>query len=990
MGAVAFAAPAFADESAPQDQLGTQAGVSAEPQSSQSDAIVVTGSRIQRRDLTSTSPIAVVSAEEFQLSGAVNVEQVLNTLPQVVPGLTGFSNNPGNGAVTLNLRNLGAARTLVLVNGRRWMSYDTNQIVDLNTIPQFMLEGVDLVTGGQSAVYGSDAIAGVVNFRLRQDLDGIIVGGQYALTEQGDGARYDVNFAIGSNFADNRGSVTVYGNYTRREPVFQGARDFTRFAAGDGCIDPGSTNPRTGIGNNRGTNLGLATCVARGGEIGLVPGGSPSTPIATLTQINIGGVAGGSIFNPTGGGTRSFADPGDLYNFAPDNYLQLPQERYLMGGYGSFEVTPGIEAYTEVSFIKNSVPQELAPTPIGQAVNLQIASPFFNDQTRGLLTPLDTDGDGYVTTNVGFRFNQSGPRNVDASRTAFRILGGVRGDITSNLQFDAYYMYARTENQQFQQGNISRSRFGNAIETSFNAAGDLQCANAAARAAGCVPLNIFGAGIADPAAINYVTVNSTNLERSDMKNVVAALSGNVGSLGFGAQPIGFALGVEYRGMAASYTPDTFLSSGDVAGFNAGQPTSGEYSVREVFGEIRVPILEDSFIHRLELTGTGRYSDYSLAAVGGVWTYAGGAEFAPIRDVLFRGQYARAVRAPNVQDLFGGNSTGFPAAQDPCSDRGVAANRTDAIRALCIANGVPAANVFQRVVQPAAQIQANFGGNPNLSEETSDTFTVGAVFRPTFIPRLNVTVDYYNIKVQDAISTFGGGLNSALQLCFTVAQDLTNPICSIFNGARGPTGALGETAGGQNPDVLSANIATLQTAGIDVQVDYSMPFNFSLTGSGTSRVNFFFLGTYLDKFRSTAVAAIPERETIAEGSISTNPLPRWRHTARLTLSDGPANISMRWRHLGRVTDPRLTNTFVGLDRVPQDAALFPNPDIGAVNFFDLTAAFDASDNLQITMGVNNLFNQKPEVLGSLQEQANTYPGTYDVLGRDFFVGARMQF
>jgi iron complex outermembrane receptor protein len=989
MGAVAFAAPAFAaDEAGPQDQFGTQAGVSAEPQSSQPDAIVVTGSRIQRRDLTSTSPIAVVAAEEFQLSGAVNVEQVLNTLPQVVPGVTGFSNNPGNGAVTLNLRNLGATRTLVLVNGRRWMFYDTNQIVDLNTIPQFMLEGVDVVTGGQSAVYGSDAISGVVNFRLRQDLDGVLLGGQYAITDQGDGARYDVNFAMGSNFADNRGSVAVYGNYTRREPIFQGSRPFSRFAAGDGCIRPGTTDPETGVGANLGGALG--TCVSRGGEVGLIRQGSASTPIGTLPGITTGAPLG-YIFNPTGGGTRPFNDPDDLYNFAPDNYLQLPQERYLLGGYGSYEVTPGIELYTEVSFIKNSVPQELAPTPIGQVANLQIASPFFNEQTRGLLRPLDTDGDGYVSTNVGFRFNQSGPRNVDASRTAFRVLGGVRGDITSNIQFDAYYMYARTENQQFQQGNIARSRFGFALESEFGPDGQLRCRSASARTAGCVPLNIFGQGIADPAAVRYVTVNSTNLERSDMKNFVGAISGNIGSLGFGAQPIGFALGVEYRGMAASYTPDTFLASGDVAGFNAGQPTSGEYSVREVFGELRVPILEDSFIHRLELTGTARYSDYSLQNVGGVWTYAGGAEFAPIRDILFRGQYARAVRAPNVQDLFGGNSTGFPAAQDPCSDRGVAANQTEAIRALCIQSGVPAANVFTRAVQPNAQIQANFGGNQALSEETSDTFTVGAVFRPSFIPRLNVTVDYFNIKVEDAISTFGGGLNSALQLCFTVAQDLNNPICSIFQGVRNATtGAIGETSGGLNPNVLSANIATLQTSGIDVQVDYSMPFNFSLTGAGSSRLNFFFLGTYLDQYRSTAVAAIPERETIAEGSISTNPLPRWRHTSRLTMSDGPANLSLRWRYLGPVTDPRITNTFVGLDRVPQDAALFPNARLGSVNYFDLTAAFDASDNLQITMGVNNLFNQKPEVLGSLQEQANTYPGTYDVLGRDFFVGARLQF
>lgn len=992
-GAVAFSTSAIAaDDVAPQDQLGTESTIGAVPESEEGGAIVVTGSRIQRRDLTSASPVAVVKAEEFQLSGAVNVEQVINTLPQAAAGSTGFSNNPGNGASTLNLRNLGTTRTLVLVNGRRWMSYDTNQVVDLNTIPQFMISNVETLTGGASATYGSDAIAGVVNFNLRQDLDGLVLGGQYALTEHGDGARYNVDFGFGTSFDDNKGSVTIYGNYTRREPIFQDARQFSRFAAGDGCIVPGSTNSDTGIGQNFGGALG--TCAARGGEVGLIPQGSASTPIGSLPGVTAGSPLG-YIFNPTGGGTRPFRDPDDLYNFAPDNYLMLPQERYLMGGYASYEVTPGIEAYSEVSFVQSTVALELAPTPINQAVNLQIASPFFNDQTRGLLTPLDTDGDGYVNSNIGFRFNQSGPRNSEQRRNSFRILGGVRGDITESLRFDAYYMYARTENQQYQQGNIARSRFGFATETSFAANGALQCRDAAARAAGCVPLNIFGQNLADPAAIRYVTVNSTNLERSDIKNFVASVNGDLFRVSDGAEPIGFAVGVEYRGMSASYTPDTFLASGDVAGFNAGQPTQGDYSVREAFGELRVPLLHDTFVHNLELTGNVRYSDYSLDAVGGVWTYAGGGQFSPIRDITLRGQYARAVRAPNVQDLFGGNSVGFPSVQDPCSDRGVASNRTDAIRQFCIESGVPAANVFTRAVQPNGQIQANFGGNPNLREETSDTFTAGVVLQPSFIPRLNITVDYFNIKVEDAISTFAGGLNNALQLCYTVALDMSNPICSVFQGARNPaTGGLGEGAGGLNPDILSANIATLKTSGIDVAVDYSMPFDFSITGNGSSRVNFSFFGTYLDKFRSTAVAAIPEREEIAEGSVASlptlNPMPRWRHNTRLTFSDGPVNLSLRWRYFGPVQDRRLENTFVGLDRVPQDAALFPNARLGSVNYFDLTTAVQANENLQITLGVNNLFNQKPEVLGSLQEQANTFPGVYDVLGRDFFVGARMTF
>jgi outer membrane receptor protein involved in Fe transport len=499
---------------------------------------------------------------------------------------------------------------------------------------------------------------------------------------------------------------------------------------------------------------------------------------------------------------------------------------------------------------------------------------------------------------------------------------------------------------------------------------------------------VFGRDTISQAALDYITVASTNQDISSLQNAVVSLSGTAFNFGLGAPDIGFAVGAEYREPRSRFIPDEFLSSGDVQGFNAGQPTSGGYNVKEVFAELAVPILRDSFISRLDLNGAFRYSDYSLDNVGGVETYAIGAEFAPIPDITFRAQYNRAVRAPNVSELFGGQSTGFPAASDPCSDRGTAANQTAAVRALCIASGVPAAAVFTRGVQPNAQIQGFFGGNPDLGEETSDTYTVGAVIRPSFIPRLNITVDYYNIKVEDVIGTFGGGANSALQLCYTVAQNLANPVCAPFIGTRNPaTGALGVTQGGQNPLFLSANQATLETSGIDVQVDYSIPLNFSLFGGEQSRLSFFYLGTYLDKYRNTAIAAIPERVTISEG---TPLLPEYKHTTRLSYIDGPGTISLRWRYTDGVQDGRIKNTFVGLERVGTDPAVLSTPFVDDIHYFDLTFGFDVSDNFTLNMGVNNLFNEKPQVLGSLAEQANTYPGAYDVLGRDFFVSGRLSF
>lgn len=970
MAGAMFATPAFAQA----DDVS-----SSNEEATESTAITVIGSRIQRKDLESTNPVAVVSAEEFRLTGAVNVEQVLNTLPQVLPGVTGFSNNPGNGNVTLNLRNLGATRTLVLVNGRRWMLADTNQLVDANTIPQFLLNNVEVLTGGASAIYGTDAVAGVVNFQLRE-IEGLELNGTYSLTGQGDGARYQFNAAIGSSFDDGRGAVTLYTSYSRRDPIFQGARDFSRRAAADGCIVPGTADAQ-GLGRAFPGNSAATGCAARGGELGYLPGGSATGPIATfVTPSNT------YIFNETGGGSRVFQNPADLYNFAPENYLQLGQERYLGGAYGRYEFTDGIEAYAEVSFVRNEVPTQLAPTPAGVTAPLFVNSPFFNAQTRALLgeNPANaTLGANYRDTLVNFRFNQLSGRISNFDRDAFRILGGVRGDITDSLRFDAYYNYSRTTNTVLQRGNISRSRYINALTVEFvpGSTTELRCQSTTARSAGCVPINPFGSSLASAAAIDYVSVNATNVTTSELINGVASINGELFNLGLGGDDVAFAAGVEYRKVRAEFIPDEFLSSGDVLGFNAGLPTAGSYDVREVFGEVRVPVLEDKIIHRLELNGAFRYSDYSLPAIGGNWTYNVGADLAPVEGIRFRGTYARAVRAPNTQDLFGGASTGFPQAIDPCSDRGPVLQRTAELRAFCIQSGVPANLVFSQGVQQNQQIQANFGGNPNVLQETSDTWTVGAVFQPTFVPRLNMTVDYFNIVIDGTIGVLGGGFANSIDFCFNTIRNPADQLCQPFFGARNPlNGALGETAGGRNPLIGSANVGRLETSGIDFQIDYSLP----LFGGDLS---FFYLGTWLDKLRNTPLLLVPQRVNINEGTFGA---PEYRHNVRVSYTEGPLTASVRWRHEGSTEDSRIGNTFTGTTRTGLDPALLPTPYIEAFNYIDLALSADISETLQLNAGVNNLFDKQPPILGTAQEQANTLPSFFDVLGRDFFVGVNFRF
>ncbi|HEX8215986.1 MAG TPA: TonB-dependent receptor plug domain-containing protein, partial [Allosphingosinicella sp.] len=344
-GAAAFASPAWAqpvDEDTQENAASSQADPTGSADGNDDNPILVTGSRIARRDLTSTSPLAVVQDEEFTLSGAVNVEQVLNTLPQVIPGTTSFSNNPGGGVATLNLRGLGTQRNLVLVNGRRYIFFDPNQIVDLNTIPQFLLDSVDVVTGGASAVYGSDALTGVVNFRLRRDLEGIVAGAQYNITEEGDGRRYNAYLALGSQLADGRGHVAVFGEYYNRGSIFQGDRAFSRstqsdtFAAAGSTLVPGGS---AGVPQGRFVAAGTITLAARdmnGDGDTTDPGEAAVTPnIAAGTNF----VGGGAFFFAPGQ-QRPFAGSAssDGFNFAPSNYLMVPQERWTLGGYGEFEI----------------------------------------------------------------------------------------------------------------------------------------------------------------------------------------------------------------------------------------------------------------------------------------------------------------------------------------------------------------------------------------------------------------------------------------------------------------------------------------------------------------------------------------------------------------------------------------------------------------------------------------------------------------------------
>lgn len=967
MAGAVFATPAYAQDAE-----------TAEATAQDESFIVVTGSRIQQRNVETAAPVAVVAAEEFKLSGTVNVENVLNALPQVIPGTTAFSNNPGTGASTLNLRGLGSTRTLVLVNGRRWVSFDTNQVVDLNTIPQFLIESVDVVTGGASAVYGSDALAGVVNFRLKK-VEGLEMGGQYALTERGDGSRYQMYGAIGTSFDDGRGSATVYAEYFNREEVFQGDRAFSNFALGAESF--GAPLQQFGSSTLPTTRFNA-------------PGST--TVNGTVFPLGSGLVIDDAIFDTPGVGRPR---RGDTYNYAPVNYLQIPQERYLIGGFADYEFSDGHKAYTEVTYVNNRVATELAPTPVTGTfnVNINAVAPFLSAATlaelRTLdarettanaariaagLSPLAGAAPGVVSTAIQRRVEETGSRNSLDERNAFRVLAGVTGGITDSLNYDAYYSYARTRNANVQAGNISRSAFQRGLDGTDS------------------PINIFGYNTLTQDMVDQISIDAQNGDISTVEVANGTISGFLGDFGWGGGDIGFAVGAEYRRVAAQFIPDTALSSGDVIGFNAGDATQGAYNVKEIFAEVNVPIFETDGGQRLEVTGAARYSDYSLDNVGSVWTYAGGAEFTVVDGFMLRGQYQRAVRAPNVAELFQGQAIGFPGTVDPCGNAAfIAANAGS--RDICIGTGVPAANVGNAaIVQLNAQIPALFGGNPNLGEETGTSWTVGAVFQPSFVPGLTITADYFNIEVDDFITLAGGSLQGLMNLCYG-GGDLNSTLCDPFRGIRNNDGAIDVDA---PPLVGGINAAKQVVSGVDLQVLYNTSLPFSLlTDSGESQFDLNFNGTWTEANDFTPVVGRPEVDECAGrfGGNCGQPIASFKWASRFSWVDGPMTLSVAWTHLSGVDDADDAVDYAAFNGVER---------IGEYDLIDLSVSVEASENVTVSFGVNNLFDTLPGtpqfngitvsnrpnslLLGDNQEQANTYPSVYDVLGRDFFAAIAFSF
>ncbi|HEX2812424.1 MAG TPA: TonB-dependent receptor [Sphingopyxis sp.] len=1006
LGVALISAPAYAQDAADE---GATANTS---------EIVVTGSLIRNPNLEQSTPVNVTTSDVIELKQSNVAEEVLREMPGVVANIGSAVNNGNGGASYVDLRGLGSTRNIVLLNGNRVAPSDVNGRVDLNNIPLALIERVDALTGAAVTTYGADAITGVVNFITKRDFAGLEVQASEQLTEHGDGNVFRVDATIGANFDDGRGNAVLSIGYQQADPVYQGQRSYS--------LDTLDSYSNTYQGSGTGVPSRFS---------GTRPLDANGMPITDPDVSNNGTF---QIDPATGTAVPTFA----TYNFNPFNIYQTPFERFNIYGQANYEISDAVEIYTRGMFSKNTVSTIIAPSgSFGNSVTINLNNPFLPENLRnqfcgfnttqadGIYTPLytpaecaaaaaapgRTNADGTtntdyreVTVALNRRTPEVGPRISDYQTTFFDYRLGLRGGITDSIDWSVEGAYGESENIQTIKGYTLQSRFR---EASLSDDGvTCQSGNS-----DCVPVDLFGPeGSITPAMAKYLQANSTSTNRTSLAQARAIISGDLGFSSPGAtQPIGFAIGGEYRKYKAQQSSDLLAkTAGELGGAGGAAPDiDGGYDVYEAYAEVVAPLIEDKpFFESLTVEAGIRYSDYSIQGAGGynTTTWKAGGSWAPGAGVKFRGNYSRAVRAPNIGELFTPATVGLTnLGIDPCA--GAAPTTNADLRAVCIAQGAPAGTIGTITNPSAAQANITAGGNLNLQPEKADTWTLGVVFQPDFLPRFNLSLDYYNIKVNDVLGTPLPG--DIIGACFNglSAASATDPACTSIR--RNPiTGGLdGDASTTPGLFGLTNNLGRLYTDGFDLLMNWN-------TDLGFANLSWSFVGNWTRHSKFNANVADPDslnRECVGYYSVNcsfTGSIqPEFQFSNRFTLGFDKVDLSLLWRWQDGVSfEPAQLQA--DIDAALGAPADCPDPTgtdpggcvvdpqfrhIKAKNYFDLTARFNVSENLTFTATVQNMLNQKPPIVGNTigsttYNSGNTFPSTYDALGRRYAISAKLKF
>jgi iron complex outermembrane receptor protein len=893
--------------------------------------VVVTGSRIRRDPLDQSQPVVFVDRADIDRTGLTSTADVLQRLPGSGGALNSRFNNSGNfgnppdgggvgaGAAEVDLRYLGSRRVLVLVDGLRYVNGASASgvpgSVDLNSIPEGMIDRVEVLQGGASSIYGSDAISGVVNIITRQQQNGLLASAQLGVFGEGDGFQqnYSLSWGTGNNESGTRLVVGV--NYSKQDEVSSADRSISLFptpgtTACDASCSSGTPNGRFIV---NGQNLTLIA------------------PVLNRA--------------PVLADYRNFSSPADRFNFAPFNLIQVPMERY--GGFINFsqELGPNVNFRARAVYNRRNSANQAAPLPLfvgpdsGNGnlldnITIDATNPFnpFGQLRSG--RNLDGTSNGQIPNYnfIGRRVVENGPRRYEQSVDTYYVSATLDGSfqwLGHDWYWDVNGVWGRNHAQQDVHGNFNAANLARALGP------------VAACTAPCVPFNIFGgAGSITQAMLNYVAFEQHDESRQRIWDFSANLSGGLFDLPGGTASI--AIGVEHRSLSGSFDPDAVVAAGLGSDIPA-LPTSGSYHVNEAFAEVRLPLLGDTpGFHRLELTGAARYSDYSTS--GSTTTFSAGINWEPVENLLFRGSWAEGFRAPSIGELFGTPSRFDQEVVDPCS--GLTAGSPANIRANCIADGVPANNSY---VQLNAQLPVITGGNVNLAPETSKSWGAGMVWRPSFVPRLSIEANYYNIAVDGAIAAIDAEV--LLGRCASTGDALS---CAAID--RSASGQVTQIRG------FLQNISRIETDGVDLTLLYR-------GGNGPAGTfNLTWTSTFLFNYHVTVPATTGTTQIDREGTEQGSPdqaFPKFKSTGIIDWTLHEIGASLTGRYIDGVDEAngnRLNARFY------TDIQLRWNP--GWLH------------GLGFAIGANNVFNVDPPACFTCGLN-NMDPTTYDVPGTFFY-------
>jgi iron complex outermembrane receptor protein len=894
--------------------------------------IVVTGSRIRRNPLDLDAPRVFVDQSDIQKTGLNSVNDVLQRLPSSGGGLNSKFNNSGNlgnppdgggvgaGAAEVDLRYLGSRRVLVLVDGLRYVNGASASGVpgstDLNSIPESAIERIEVLQDGASAIYGSDAIAGVVNIITKRRQKGLIGSAQLSgYWQEGDGFTQNYQLSWG-NGSDGPLEVVIGGNYVKQKGVEAADRAISRFPApyADSCAAGG-----------------CSSFLPNGRYIFNFP--APNGSDLTLKAPVVGRATTPADFRP-------FVSPDDRFNFAPYNYLQIPLERYGAFANLRYEFTPHVNFSLKGIWNRRKSANQAAPLPFGVGVAAGI-TPVLDSivvDATNPYNPFGVDLDASNTVLIYRRFVEGGPRRFFQTVDTHYGVATLAGDFSlfnHGWYWDVNGVYGSNKAEQDMFGNINSGKLRQALGPVADCTGD------------CVPFNLFGgAGSITPEMMNFVTFVQHDSSRQSTWDFTGNVSGALFDLPGG--PLGIALGVESRRLSGRFDPDPVVAAGFSSDIPA-LPTKGHYSVKEAYAELNAPLLAHMpFAELLELDAAARISDYSTS--GSTTTFKGGVNWKPVADLRLRGSYAEGFRAPSIGELFGTQSRFDQSISDPCSNDSTAARnfKNDAtVKANCVAAGVPAAGTYQ---QANPQISVLVGGNEALKPETSKSWIFGGVFSPSFIPRLSIEANHYNIEIESAIQP----VDAAVTLNNCVAGgDAT--ACALVTRAAG--GQLTQIEG------LLGNIAGIRTKGIDLNVAYrtlrTQAGTFGFTWNNT------FLKNYDVIIPTADGTQVISREGTEQGSPAQG-FPKWKSIGIIDWDGSQFGATLTGRYIsklresdGNVMDPKFYT----------DLQLRWSPTMWNSMF---TAA----------VGANNLFNTKAPGCNTC-DLNNLDPSVYDIPGRYFY-------